>query len=166
MKKDLINLAIAGMLVGGLSACSEELETSTAAPTDAFILFKQECEAKGGTYQFNETCAAAHECNGLAISKAGVVNSTCAGKTSCDGSAVCNGVETTSSAVQATSSTPAAVTPLAKFMADCEGTGELVTHDCKGHNDCKGLSIEESGVVTEHVCKGQANCKGTTCITG
>ncbi|MGL1900528.1 MAG: hypothetical protein OCC49_00230 [Fibrobacterales bacterium] len=164
MKNNLVKLAIAGMLAGGISACSEDLQTSTNAPTSAHEAFKISCEEQGGTYQFNENCAANHECAGLAISKEGVVDSECAGKTACDGSAVCNGVEKASSAATQPMSSTAAMT-LAKFKADCSSIGTVSEHICGGHNDCKGQSFnEDTGVVATHDCKGLATCKGASCV--
>ncbi|MGL1933410.1 MAG: hypothetical protein OCD01_00245 [Fibrobacterales bacterium] len=166
MKNELVKLAIAGMLAGGISACSEDLQTSTNVPSAAHEAFKVDCEEKGGTYQFNENCAANHECAGLAISKDGIVDSECAGKTGCDGSAVCNGVDQPSSAATtAPMSSAAAAMTLAKFKTDCTDVGVVSEHICAGHNDCKGQSFnEDTGAVSTHDCKGMASCKGATCV--
>ena len=56
---------------------------------------------------------------------------------------------------------------LAAFEGECAKLGgQLVAHDCKGHNECKGYSYQEGMAVGAHDCKGLSGCAGKSCIEG
>jgi hypothetical protein len=54
---------------------------------------------------------------------------------------------------------------LAEFQKECEATGgKFTSHECNGHNECKGHSYQEGKGVDAHDCKGRSACQGGSCV--